>query len=57
MSPIGSSQGVVNPDLTVKNTVGLRIVDASVVPHVLASHPQAGLYAIAERAAKLIAAA
>jgi choline dehydrogenase-like flavoprotein len=31
MSPIGSSQGVVNPDLTVKNTVGLRIVDASVV--------------------------
>jgi choline dehydrogenase len=57
MSPIGSSQGVVNPDLTVKNTVGLRIVDASVVPYVLASHPQAGLYAIAERAAKLIAAA
>jgi choline dehydrogenase-like flavoprotein len=31
MSPKGSSQGVVNPDFRVKNTVGLRIVDASVV--------------------------
>ena len=31
MSPKGSSQGVVNPDFSVKNTVGLRIVDASVL--------------------------
>jgi choline dehydrogenase-like flavoprotein len=75
MSPNGSSQGVVNPDLRVKNTVGLRIVDASVVvsfvgfpliayhliwlvlfrkPYVPAAHPQAVLYAIAERAAILI---
>ncbi|KAF8259334.1 alcohol oxidase [Lactarius quietus] len=56
MSPIGSPHGVVNPDFSVKNTVGLRIVDASVVPYVPAAHPQAPLYAIAERAAKLIAA-
>lgn len=75
MSPYGSPQGVVNPDFRVKNTVGLRIVDASVVvrrfcilvirltpdvrsfePYVPAAHPQAALYAIAERAAKLIAA-
>ena len=31
MSPSGSPNGVVNPDFSVKNTVGLRIVDASVV--------------------------
>ena len=31
MSPNGSPQGVVDPDFGVKNTVGLRIVDASVV--------------------------
>ncbi|KAH9044917.1 aryl-alcohol-oxidase from pleurotus Eryingii [Lactarius deliciosus] len=56
MSPNGSSHGVVNPDFGVKKTVGLRIVDASVLPHVPAAHPQAVLYAVAERAAKLIAA-
>ena len=76
MSPKGSSQGVVNPDFRVKNTVGLRIVDASVVvsfvgfllighhliwlvlfckPYIPAAHPQAALYAIAERAAIIIA--
>jgi choline dehydrogenase-like flavoprotein len=31
MSPKESPQGVVNPDFSVKKTVGLRIVDASVV--------------------------
>ena len=31
MSPANSKTGVTNPDLTVKGTVGLRIVDASVV--------------------------
>jgi choline dehydrogenase len=30
MSPQTAKTGVVNPDLTVKGTVGLRIVDASV---------------------------
>ncbi|KAH9054897.1 aryl-alcohol-oxidase from pleurotus Eryingii [Lactarius vividus] len=56
MSPNSSSHGVVNPDFGVKKTVGLRIVDASVLPHVPAAHPQAALYAVAERAAKLIVA-
>ncbi|KAI9435484.1 aryl-alcohol-oxidase from pleurotus Eryingii [Lactarius indigo] len=54
MSRKGSSNGVVNPDLSVKKTIGLRIVDASVLPYVPAAHPQAVLYTIAERAAKLI---
>ncbi|KAF8259333.1 aryl-alcohol-oxidase from pleurotus Eryingii [Lactarius quietus] len=56
MSSIDSPYGVVNPDFSVKNTCGLRIVDASVIPYVPAAHPQASLYAIAERAAKLIVA-
>ncbi|KAH9063572.1 aryl-alcohol-oxidase from pleurotus Eryingii, partial [Lactarius vividus] len=56
MSRKGSAHGVVNPDLRVKKTVGLRIVDASVLPWVPAAHPQAVIYIIAERAAKLIAA-
>lgn len=30
MSPYGANHGVTNPDLTVKNTLGLRVVDASV---------------------------
>ncbi|KAI9435471.1 aryl-alcohol-oxidase from pleurotus Eryingii [Lactarius indigo] len=41
MSPNSSSHGVVNPDFGVKKTVGLRIVDASVLPYVPAAHPQA----------------
>ncbi|KAI9435478.1 aryl-alcohol-oxidase from pleurotus Eryingii [Lactarius indigo] len=56
MSRKGSSHGVVNPDLSVKNTVGLRIVDASILPYIPAAHPQAIVYTIAERAAKLIVA-
>ncbi|KAI9430921.1 aryl-alcohol-oxidase from pleurotus Eryingii [Lactarius indigo] len=56
VSPNSSSHGVVNPDFGVKKTVGLRIVDASVLPYVPAAHPQAALYAVAERAAKLIVA-
>lgn len=31
MSPKGASQGVVDPDLTVKGVSGLRVVDASVL--------------------------
>lgn len=31
MSPYGASTGVVNPDLTLKNVAGVRVVDASVL--------------------------
>ncbi|KAI0260754.1 aryl-alcohol oxidase-like protein [Gloeopeniophorella convolvens] len=49
--------GVLNPDLTVKGTVGLRVVDASAFPFVPAAHTQAPTYILAERAADLIKAA
>jgi choline dehydrogenase-like flavoprotein len=54
MSARNASYGVVNPNLRVKNAVGLRIVDASVLPRVPSGHPQGLVYAIAERAAALI---
>jgi choline dehydrogenase-like flavoprotein len=56
MSARDASYGVVDPDLRVKNTVGLRVVDASILPRVPSTHPQGLIYAIAERAAALIAA-
>ncbi|KAG6911432.1 hypothetical protein DXG01_016529 [Tephrocybe rancida] len=54
MSAKNASSGVVDPDLRVKKISGLRIVDASVMPFVTAAHPQAAIYAIAERASDLI---
>ncbi|CAK5264114.1 unnamed protein product [Mycena citricolor] len=54
MSPYGAQWGVVNPDLTVKKTTGLRIVDLSVLPVVPAGHPQGPAYFLAERASDLI---
>ncbi|KAH6912227.1 hypothetical protein BKA70DRAFT_829049 [Coprinopsis sp. MPI-PUGE-AT-0042] len=54
MSPRGAKKGVVDPDLKVKGVAGLRVVDASVMPFVVAAHPQASIYLLAERAAELI---
>ncbi|KAF9477982.1 alcohol oxidase, partial [Pholiota conissans] len=54
MAPFNSTNGVVNPDLTVKGVEGLRIVDLSVFPFIPACHPQGPLYLLAERAADII---
>ncbi|PPQ80124.1 hypothetical protein CVT25_001423 [Psilocybe cyanescens] len=54
MSRESAKFGVVNPDLTVKKTEGLRIVDASVIPYVPSSHTQGPVYLLAERAFEII---
>ncbi|KAF9479119.1 alcohol oxidase [Pholiota conissans] len=54
MTKASSSNGVVNPDLTVKGTDGLRVVDASVFPFIPSTHTQGPVYLLAERAADII---
>ncbi|KAK7441391.1 hypothetical protein VKT23_016639 [Stygiomarasmius scandens] len=56
MSAKNSDWGVVDPDLKVKGLNGIRIVDASILPFNPSGHPQALMYAMAERAADLIKA-
>ncbi|KAF8170787.1 aryl-alcohol oxidase-like protein [Pholiota molesta] len=57
VSKITDKAGVVGPQLLVKNLAGVRVVDASIFPFALGAHPQAAVYAIAERSADLIKAA
>ncbi|KAI0690659.1 alcohol oxidase [Cerioporus squamosus] len=47
--------GVVDPlTLKVHGTANLRVVDASLMPMLIATHPQSTVYAIAERASDII---
>ncbi|RDB18616.1 Pyranose dehydrogenase 3 [Hypsizygus marmoreus] len=54
MSPKGAKSGVLDPDLKVKKVSGLRVVDASIFPHIPSGHTQASVYVIAERASDII---
>jgi choline dehydrogenase len=47
--------GVVDPELKVYGTSNVRVVDASVIPLQISGHLTATLYAVADRAAKIIA--
>ena len=47
------TSGVVDPaTLKVYGTSNLRVVDASVIPMLLGTHPQASIYAVAERVSR-----
>ncbi|KZT38445.1 aryl-alcohol-oxidase from pleurotus Eryingii [Sistotremastrum suecicum HHB10207 ss-3] len=46
--------GVVDSKLLVKGVTGLRVVDASVFPFIVAGHPEATIYALAERTSDVI---
>ncbi|KAJ6481563.1 aryl-alcohol oxidase-like protein [Mycena vitilis] len=56
MSAPDATYGVVNPDLLVKGTARLSVIDASVLPIVPSAHTQAATYVIAERGADLLKA-
>ncbi|KAJ7049485.1 alcohol oxidase [Mycena amicta] len=56
MSARDASYGVVNPDLRVKGTAGLRVIDASILPLVPSAHTQAATYVIGERGSDLLKA-
>ncbi|KAJ7259089.1 aryl-alcohol oxidase [Mycena haematopus] len=54
MSAKNASYGVVDPDLLVKGTSGLSIIDASIMPFIPSAHTQAATYVVAERGADLV---
>lgn len=45
---------VVDSECRVKGVHGLRVVDTSIMPHIISAHLQAPVYAIAEQAASII---
>ena len=49
MSERGAKWGVLDPDLKVKGTTGLRVVDASALPYVPTGHSELSLYSARAR--------
>lgn len=50
----GARDGVVDEHLRVYGVHGLRVIDASIMPLQIGAHPQATVYAIAEKGAAMI---
>ncbi|EAA07534.5 AGAP002552-PA [Anopheles gambiae str. PEST] len=54
MGPVTDPEAVVNPQLQVYGIKGLRVVDASIIPTIPASHTNAVVFMIGEKAADMV---
>ncbi|KAF7985314.1 hypothetical protein HWV62_6495 [Athelia sp. TMB] len=54
MGPRSDPQAVLDDRLRVHGIIGLRVVDASIMPTIVRGHPQAAVVAIAEKASDMI---
>jgi choline dehydrogenase-like flavoprotein len=54
MGPSSDPDAVVNPQLQVHGIQNLRIVDASIMPEIPASHPNGVIFMIGEKAADMV---